>query len=366
MKMFEKDLYKNPLIANVVSLAQQEAKKLKIYDNLEDLNTNIPFFQINNRNILVGGYKHHDNASTMLFWAKYLQKYILPFQPTKSLDGYYNIELHDSYSHTQKVVECREKRDREKRDKDGKNGKNGKNGNHDDDEDDAIDSYRNCLVWSKHKDDDHVVLLPDLYHLINYRNRLIENKDVISWSNKNDKIGFWGSTTGSMNPLKNERIKMCTWFHRIDPTHQLSDCFITNIVQMSKESVLTNIPNFQSIYTPPISIPYQYQYKFLLDIPGNTCAWDRVPLIMNSRSLLFRSPCADMCFYYPLMKNKEHYVDINAHDILNQRSYYLSNPKEVEFIVKNANTFSEIMFSGNIANLYINALFKEAGHLKGR
>lgn len=348
----KKERKENEIIDQVIALAHNEARKLKIIDRLEDVNTNIPFFQIKGNKICIGGYKNHDNANRMIFWAQYLQKFIMPFQRSNSLNGYFNIELHDSYSHTDKVLACRELR---KQKKEGE-------------EEDDISSYKSCLVWSKHKEDDHVVLLPDLYHLVNFNHRLSNNIDTLSWNEKNDKIGFWGTTTGLMNPTLNERIKACIWFDAMDSEHLKSDCYITNIAQMTKESIYNSIPSFPRIYKAPVQIPYQYQYKFLLDIPGNTCSWDRIPLAMNSHSLLFKTPCADMCFYYPLLKNKEHYVDVTVHDgdVFKQRLYYLNNPKEASFITNNANRFSQNVFTSEMAHLYTNEMFKHVAYLHGR
>jgi len=95
---------------NIEKLARVEGRKLKIAETIEHIHHHIPFFKINGYQVLVGGFKNHDNANRLIFWAKYLQAHILPFMPKDgSLDGFYNIELHDSYSHIPRIVEAREK-----------------------------------------------------------------------------------------------------------------------------------------------------------------------------------------------------------------------------------------------------------------
>lgn len=319
----------------ISNMGRNEGKHLVIQNNLDDIKFNIPFFQIDGKNIRVGGYKDHDNAPRMIFWASYLQKRVLPFlEKGTNINGYYNIELHDSYSY----LNC------------------------------SKEDYKNVLVWSKEKENKDVVLIPDLYQLANYNNQFLNplQKDDVLWSDKNNKIGFWGTTTGDIDPLKNKRIQSCLWFFKKDPLHCISDCFITNIAQMKKETILTHVPEFCHIYHLPVDFKYQYRYKFLLDIPGNTCSWDRVPLIMNSNSLFFKSDCKDMCFYYPLLKNKENYVDVEFEndDILKKREYYKNNTNESLEIIKNANQFAKSFLHENAAQQYLISLFTEASFNK--
>lgn len=328
----------------VEELGKIQGKKLQIYKEIDDVNFDIPFFQIEGSHVKIGGYKHHDNAPRMLFWAKYLQTNIFPFlEKGVNIDGFYNIELHDSYTHLHDVIKERSQEKNEQK---------------------KLMSYKNCLVWSKDVEDEHVVLLPDIYHLVNYNNKfnILSQRDFIPWENKNEKIGFWGTTTGDQDPLKNRRINTCLWFLEKDPLHEMSDCYITNIAQMKKEVVLQKVPFFSQIYHKPVNFNHQYLYKFLLDIPGNTCSWDRLPLIMHSNSLFFKTFCKDMCFYYPLLKEGEHYIDVSLEneDILKKRTYFLNNPKEAKFIIKNANTFANNYLHSLSAQKYLLSLFTEA------
>lgn len=310
-------------------LGRQEGRKLKICSEISELNPNIPFFEINDYRVRIGGYKNHDNASRMIFFASYLQDNILPgTNRDKSLNGFYNLELHDSYSYLHQ-------------DEPGHN---------------DTQSYNNCLVWSKRKCDDHVILIPDVYHLTNYGNRFTCENDSLSFEMKNDKIGFWGTTTGNRNPLLNRRIQMCKWLNMHDEMHERSDCYITNVAQMKAES----ISDLAHIYKQPVSISFQYNYKFLLNIPGNTCSWDRVPLIMRSNSMLFNMPCDDMCFYYPLLTSGNQYIRVDTHDIFKHQLYYRNNHNEAKFITKNANNFFRNYLNGTVAKQYLISLFEAA------
>lgn len=318
----------------------REGSRMRVYKDVKEINLDLPFFRIESTpdenkkfNIKIGNYAHHDNASRMLYFARYIDQKVLPYMSSEEmskLDGYYNIELHDSYSYL--------KGDHEK--------------------------YKNCLVWSKKKGDHEPILLPDIYHLANYGNKLEEQKDTLRWDEKMDKVGFWGTTTGDRDPRLNERINKCFWFHRVDPRHEVSDCYITRVAQMSNQQIVDAFSDFHLVFQKYASFEEQCRYKILIDIPGNTCSWDRVPVILSSNSLLFRFPCTDVCSYYHLMKEYVHYVPVTEKTVLERRMYYLQHPEEAQIIIKNAQSLAKDLCNGRSAQRYMKGLFRGISGVK--
>jgi hypothetical protein len=310
----------------ITYIAHQEGKRLKPKVIESDVCSEMPYFQLSmtetETQIRVHGYREHDNADRMIYFANYLSRQVLPYiKNLKGLSGYYNIELHDTYSYLSNGLD-----------------------------------YNGCLTWCRRKTDNNVVLLPDLYHLCNYQDKLLEIADDNTWTAKNDMIGFWGTTTGSRKPSLNQRINTCLW--ALDHPDK-TDFKITKVAQMTLSDITNEVPSFSKIYKSSgyVTPDDMFKYKFLLDIPGNTCSWDRVPMIMKSKSLLFKMPCQDMCFYYPLMHNKTHFVEVDENTMLKMQTYYLNNPKEADFIIQNANHFANEFFTGVNANVYTVALF---------
>lgn len=310
---------------NIINIAQLAGKRLKPSRDVTTVeHDNIPYFQIVNSNTVKGyNYEKHDNAPRMKFFENVLPMVLNKLKGLDMNGLYFNVELHDTYSYLKSYTSS---------------------------------SYNNCLVWSKRKTDEFVILLPDLYHLNNFNGKL-KYRDTLDWNNKIDKIGFWGTTTGDIDPLKNQRIQTCLWSI---PYRKTIDFYITNIAQMTAKDIFIKIPDFQSIYSTYKTDEEMLKYKFLLDIPGNTCSWDRVPFIMNSKSLLFKAPCQDMCFYYPFMKSGTHYIDVDNSYILSTMEYYKNNPKEAEMIIENANYFVSSYLQQSSAYLYMSTLFQES------
>jgi hypothetical protein len=314
----------------ICTLAQKEAYVLS--KNINNINDNIPWFDININNggkriTNSGNYANHDNANRMQFFCDHLNANVMSHvEKIDRIVGRYHIELHDSNSY---LV-------------------NGFN-------------YKGCMVWAKNKQDRDVVLIPDPYQFTNYGGQL--GNDTVSFAKKSkDKIGFFGSTTGSIEPVSNDRIKTCIWsLHHRD----IIDCYITNIVQMRTNAFVTELgeETAKAIVHQPLSLNEIFDYKFLLDINGNTTSWSRVPQILNSQSILFKMPSKDMSWYYPLLRADTHYVHVNHHNMRSKIMYYRNNPKEVSFILENANRFVSDFLKPNHANLYMVALFDELAYL---
>lgn len=311
----------------IIYLAKQEAKRFKRYKYLDQVNKELPYFVIQKNSFgkyeTTGyNYQGHDNADRMGFIIQVLKAFVFP-NVTKEADlsGYYNIELHDSYTYLN----------------------NGKN-------------YKNCLTWSRSKDDKTGVLLPDQYQIANYRG-VLSIPDQVEWSKKQDQIAFFGTTTGSRDPKENERIKTCIWSLK---NRALFDFNITKVAQIEPAKIMEAWPNFPAIYKDPVPPEEIHKYKFNLDIPGNTCSWDRVPLVLNSQSLLFKLPCNDMCWYYPLLQSGREFVNVTLDNLESNYHYFANNTNHVKFLTMNANQFVKDYLQQAHASLYMTRLFEEA------
>lgn len=302
--------------------AKNEGRRLKF--NVFD--EKLPNFTIQNNKITeISNYKYHDNAPRLQGFAHLLNQQVLPYisAESKISSAKFGIELHDSNSYLENDID-----------------------------------YNNCLVWSRNKKDNKSILIPDYYQLHNYNGCLAGNVDYYNYISKPiNKIGFYGSTTGNRNPILNERISMCIWSvgHR-----DIIDAYITDVVQMEKSVFLKNIDSSELITKKKISPGEMFKYKILLDIPGNTYSWDRVPMILNSNSLLFRMDCEDYGWYFPLLHNGEHFVSVNKDNMRNMYTYYINNQKEADHIINCANKFVNKFLKSIHAHKYIITMLEEA------
>ena len=195
--------------------------------------------------------------------------------------------------------------------------------------DDACHQQKGLLVFSKTAEERNV-LIPDLYATHNYNGKLNINDDI---NNKKNEMIFVGSSTGNYNPLFNNRLNICNDALKYPDTIK---CYISNVCQISKEKIKNIFPLYEKFLSNNLSIEEQLNYKYIISIDGNTSAWDRVPWILNSKSILVKHKSNELCWYYYLLKKNVHYLGFETVEDLKN---ILDENKNYDYIIKNANDF---------------------------
>lgn len=314
---------------NIIYLAQSNSQKC-YPKKIEEIDKSIPYFEIiknqfNRYDIIPYSYESHDNAQRMSLWVNYIKDMILPNIDSKiNLSGYYNIQLHDSPTYL--------------------------NDNKD---------YKDVLCFAKLKNDKGAILIPDPYMIQNWGNMLNNIDDKKEWTDKKNKIIFAGTTTGNRDPLKNERINLCLWSLK---NKDFCDFNITNIAQMNIENIKKYVPEFDNIYKLPINIDEQMQYKYQLNIDGNTCKFNVEHFKINSVIMKYKSN--DMLWYYPLIQNNVHYTEVNKDIIKNTFEFFNNNPNLANVMIYNAKKLASELFRPIIHQIYTINLFESIGNNK--
>lgn len=310
---------------NIRYLAQVNSGSCFPKQSLEDIDNRLPYFSINKVNdkymIAMFNYETHDNAPRMPYVMSYLGTRVLPYVHG-DLTGYYNIQLHDTYTYLN----------------------------------DGLD-YKDVLCFGKRKKEKGPVQIPDCYMLGDWGGKYHgwldgSVRDDVAWCDKLSKIVFAGTTTGSRDPKNNERIQTCVWA-RDKPE---CDFYITSIAQMDPRRILQEVPDFKYIYRPPISLSEQMTYKYQLVIDGNTTRWN--PDVYFTRTLAFQWPSKDMLWYTPLLREGFEYVGVDKDTLMNQFRFFENNSKEAEMIIGNANKLSRCVFNADVCQKYMIALFE--------
>ncbi len=316
---------------NVIHLAQQNAKGCYPIFEKEDVNQSLPYVAIHRTFIEPFNYHNHNCAVRMQGVVSYLTENVLPtLNHTRNL--YFNIELNDINlsQHNTSTIEI---------------------------------NFNNVLCFAKRREDNiniNVPLLPDYFFMQNWEERYKYIKDYNSWDIKKNAIVFVGSTTGNKDPSKNERIQACLW--SVQKQHRdVCHFYISEFVCMNPFKVINSMPEIQQCVLSRYMTPKkQMEYRYILNIDGETCRWNPDPYFMNS--LLFQTASNGMVWYTPLLKNKEHYVEVSFDEnapnyIMKMWNYYEHNPKEAQDIIRNANQLGKRLFTPQIGKLYTQTLF---------
>lgn len=288
----------------------------------EDINKDISYFEIK-KNLINGkyiincyNYEKHDNADRMHQWKMYLYTNVLPnISKDCDISGFYNIELHDSYTYL------------------------------DNDKD-----YSNVMCFSKFKNDNGPVLVPDPYMLNSYGGLVVN--DTENWVKKFNKTIFCGTTTGNRNPDLNDRINTCLW--SINKPH--CDFYITRIAQIEPK-LLDDVKDFSLIYRNNIPIENQLKYKYHLCLDGNTCRFD--VWYYNTTSIILKKKSKEMLWYYPMLQDKFNYVEIDDLDnIENVMNFFNNNNNNAYNILLNSRQTYNNLFRPIVPQSYLIYLFE--------
>lgn len=307
-------------------LAESNAQKWAPRKSVEDIEKGVPYVHIQKNAVgkwTVTGHGHqgHDNEPRMDLYCDYFQNWVLP-NVKANVSGYYNIELHDSYVYL----------------------------NRDDVE------YSNVMTFAKSQNDHGPILIPDPYMVCNWGDRCRSLHDKYTWEQKADKVCFYGTTTGSRDPAKNARIDWCLWAASRRPRY---DFAITHVAQMNAHDIIRSIglKEWQGIYRDkPVSMDEQMACKYLFLPDGNTCKFDVWPYF--TKSLCLKDTSNDMLWYYPMLQDQHHFVEVKKDTIDQTVTYYIENPHEAQRITVNANHLADALFQPMSHILYTTALFE--------
>ena len=198
---------------------------------------------------------------------------------------------------------------------------------------DSYSSNLGILIFSS-KGNTNNICIPDLYAMCEYSGKL-NIEDNVEFENKKNKAIFIGAENGNDIYVKyNKRINLCNNYIN----NNNIKCYINKIY--STNDIKLEYPNYESFMHNGMTIQEQLKYKYIINVDGNTCAWDRLPWILNSKSLCLKKKSHDTSWYYDFMVKDEHYVefddDSEVETIINTIS-----TNECKRIIKNANKFCD-------------------------
>lgn len=321
-------------------LAQAEARRFRpIRDTSEVLELAeagraLPYIEVTRSQegrLVARGYGHegHDNEPRMAFMCDFFERKVLPMvDPDVDVKGVYRIELHDSYSYL--AAGTRE-------------------------------AHANSLGFARPQGvRDGVATIPDPYHIADFGG-ILSIPDNVPWSSKMPLMFFAGSTTGAKTPAENERIRACVWSleHR-----SVAHFLVTNIVQMDPATALRDVPSLKYALHAPVAVQDHFNYKYQVNIAGNTACWSRVPMILASSCLMFNLRQQDVMWYYPALRDGDHFLGADDFDdLLQKRAFCTQNDKTCQRIVANANSFVENFLRPRHATSYTVQLLENAAYL---
>lgn len=213
------------------------------------------------------------------------------------------------------------------------------------------------FVFSKNKHCNNQVLIPDLDALGNYAGvgEQIEAASELSpWKCKKDKAFWRGATTGgnfnTKEWFKLARAKLVLLSLR-NPRY-LNAKFSLFVQGAESNPVMLKQPRLRG---KAVAQADSLKYKFLLDVDGNTCSWQRMYWILLSNSLLLKQVTSNIEWYYGTLKPYEHYIPVkeDLSDLLEKIDWAKSNDINAQRIAVNATELARKNLNEEMIYLYL-------------
>lgn len=199
----------------------------------------------------------------------------------------------------------------------------------------------NEIVFSKNKNTQKS-LMPDCYAMTGYNN-IPDIPDSKPFIQKKKTGYFIGTSTGSINPKMNERLQYSDYSHKHPCNFK---CEINHICQIPEEKIKNEYPLYNNfVKNHRRSIDEQRdEYRYIIDIDGNTCSWDRMVWIMKSNCICLKKKSDNINWYYPLLEKNLHYVEFDSPEELKQTIHDLNqvfkkNPQKIRNMIQQSKKF---------------------------
>ncbi len=208
-------------------------------------------------------------------------------------------------------------------------------------------------------------IIPDIYAMEAYK-RVGDIPDSIPFGQKKNKGIFIGVTTGDTHPLKNERLQLCNYSHFLKQKGEecLMDVFINHIAQIPEEQIQQFYPHYKQFIKGDLSIQDQRQYRYIINIDGNTSSWDRLVWVYQGNNIFVKKKSDNISWFYPLMIKGDHYVEFENGQELNLKIEVMNrmwekNPSRLETLMKTQREFAQNYLSFFAHLTYTSMLFAE-------
>lgn len=196
------------------------------------------------------------------------------------------------------------------------------------------------LSFAKDLHSQKVILIPDFEALIGHKfgkKFLREGEKKYPWEEKKEKCFWRGSSSGGIfrvdNWKKFARAKIVLMsFENPD----FIDARLTALVQGAE-----GIKEMRKLLGDPVSPLDSLQYKYLIDIDGNSCAYSRYYWSLLSNSVIFKQVTDNIQWYYGGLKPYRHYIPVASdfENLIAQMEWAQRNDKECKRIAQRATDF---------------------------
>lgn len=224
------------------------------------------------------------------------------------------------------------------------------------------------FVYAKTKGANDQVLIPDFKALTGYttlRKMMEKGSQKYPWEKKEAQAFWRGATTGGYLTLSNWTQFARTKLALLSLAHpQELDARFNNFAQCDPE--VPKVLKAKGLQGNRVSQINHLKYKYLVDVDGNTCSFERYFWTLLSNSLVLKQETPFIQWYYGGVKPYKHYVPVkeDLSDLLEKLAWARAHDEEARQIAENATAFVKSNLSTEDIFLYMAQLLKEYAKLQ--
>lgn len=225
-----------------------------------------------------------------------------------------------------------------------------------------------CFVFAKKRDVDSLILIPDIKALVGYaklRKMIPQANEKFPWEKKLAK-GFWrGSTTGGYSTLTAWEHLMRSQLVLLSLAHPDEvDARFHAAVQCDPEVPL--LLKAKGMMGKSTTKPGHLKFKYLIDVDGNSCSYERYFWLLLSNSLVLKQMTDNVQWYYGGLEPYRHFVPVkkDLSDLLDQIEWARTHDIEAQLIAEEATQFVKDNLSPEDTALYLYLLLNEYSRLQ--
>ncbi|MBS0625061.1 MAG: hypothetical protein JSS32_03335 [Verrucomicrobia bacterium] len=202
-----------------------------------------------------------------------------------------------------------------------------------------------CFVFAKKRGLDSLILVPDIKAMTGYgklRNQIADANRQFSWENKRE-MAFWrGSTTGGYfthagwDSFARAKLVLLSKSHPgvIDARfHSVTQC----------EPGVREMMKYKGLVASSVKKEDHLRYKYLVDVDGNSCSYERYFWLLASNSLVIKQITPQIQWYYGALEPYKHFLPVkeDLSDLVEKIEWAKNHDKEARLMADEATRFTK-------------------------
>ncbi|HSX11595.1 MAG TPA: glycosyl transferase family 90 [Chlamydiales bacterium] len=227
------------------------------------------------------------------------------------------------------------------------------------------------FVFSKRENLYPFVLMPDKKALRGYRdlkNEILQANQNYPWERKKAELFWRGGANGTFLSLENwdqsPRIKLVLLSLAMP---QEINARLTNLLYLKHASPkLKDTLLSKGLMGKWADKKDHLQYKYLIDIDGNACTFERLFWLLTSNSVVLKQVTPSRQWYYGDLVPYRHYIPVkeDLSDLVQQLKWARDHEEEAKKIAENATAFANTHLTPEDVYLYLYHLIVEYAKLQ--